>query len=332
MTAPAGPAADAALLDRVTEGCLAWLWEHRAGFLLPEDVATDADPNYSVKPLGELAELSHLVRTLHPDAGIRAAAGDLFAHAVAQTRGGDLFTRLIDRDPLATYPVEVYAAFAQGGVRHPEVDAVLATTTALRGWQVARGDHTRTLAVLAAERRLGLPQHADFATVFAHTALGSLPEPWTLDRHGAYGLTHDVFHLTDWGRDRTRMPPPLAAYLGMWLPCWLDAWFEEELWDLAGELLAVAACLPAARYDTAVWERLAAAQEPDGAVPEASPGTPAMRRMGGGFLPRYHSTLVTAFAATLARAADHPLGHTGGAQHTTGDRPAPESPESEVIT
>lgn len=296
----AAHAAAATLLERIVRDSLRWLDGARPHFRLPPDVTTDADPNLTLKPLGELAELAHLIRTSHPRADIRATADGLFTFAWNETREGELFAELVRGEPHATYPLEIYAVFAYAGLHNTAVEAILPTTTGLRSWRVAREDHTRTLSVLDAERRTGLRQHADFDTVLGLTTLGLMAEPWALDREAVYGVTHDVFHLTEWGRERRRMPAALADYLRLWLPSWLDSWLEEELWDLVGELLAVAACLPSAPYDPVAWQRLADAQAADGSVPEigAAPET------GDGtevFKACYHSTLVTAFAGTLAR-------------------------------
>ncbi|MCF3176326.1 MULTISPECIES: DUF6895 family protein [Streptomyces] len=297
-----GGRGDPGLLDRMVRSSLGWLDEARGFFRLPPNVTTDADPNLTLKPLGELAELTQLIGVLHPRDEIRQAARGLFAFAWNETRDGELFAELIHGEPFATYPVELYGTFAQAGLRHADADALVQTTTRLRGWRVAREDHTRTLNVLNAERRLGLRQHADFASVLALTGLGRLPEPWTLDRKSVYGVTHDVFHLTDWGRNRQRLSPEFAGYLRLWLPSWLDTWLEEEMWDLVGELLAVTACLPAAPFDPVAWQRLATAQAADGSVPEIG-AAPSSGDPAEAFLACYHSTLVTAFAATLARIA-----------------------------
>lgn len=291
---PIGPGA----LDELTAGALRWLGASRASFRLPPDVATEADPNTTLKPLGELAEITHLIETTHPRQDLRDAAAALFTFAWEQTGNGALFAELVRGEPLATYPVELYGIFARAGLRDAAVEALLPTTTRLRGWRVPREDHTRTLAVLRAEHRIGLPEHADFGAVLAQTGLGQLREPWALDRRAAYGVTHDVFHATDWGRARHRLPEALADYLALWVPCWLDTWLEEEQWDLVGELLAVAACLPRPAPVAGGWRRLAGAQTADGSVPET--GAPA-DRAADPFLACYHSTLVTAFAATLAR-------------------------------
>ncbi|MFK0290262.1 DUF6895 family protein [Streptomyces sp. NPDC090442] len=304
MTAGRG---DPELLDDLVGRSLGWLTEWRDHFRLPPDATTDADPNLTLKPLGELAELTQLIASCHPRADFRAAAQGLFAFAWREAREGELFAELIRGEPHATYPVEIYGAFAQAGLRHPTVEELVLTTTGLRGWRVAREDHTRTLGVLNAERRIGLPQHAAFDPEFALTGLGLLPEPWALDRKAAYGVTHDVFHLTDWGRNRRRLTPEAVGYLRLWLPSWLENWLEEQLWDLVGELLAVAACLPSAPYDAAAWRRLAGAQAADGGVPETG-AAPRPDDPTEAFRACYHSTLVTAFAGTLARIASEEAG------------------------
>ncbi|MET9516744.1 hypothetical protein [Streptomyces sp. NPDC002994] len=306
-------AAPASFLDRMVGDSLEWLDAARGDFRLPPNVTTDADPNLTLKPLGELAELTYLIRTSHPRDELRQAADGLFAFAWNETRDAELFAELIRGEPHATYPVEIYGVFAQAGLRNTAVEQLLAATTGLRGWRVAREDHTRTLGVLNAERRIGLAPHADFEAVLGLTNLGLMPEPWALDRGGAYGLTHDVFHLTDWGRARGRLPRAQADYLRLWLPAWLENWLDEELWDLAGELLAVTACLPAAPYDPVAWQRLADARRPDGSVPDMGAGPPADDRAAT-FTACYHSTLVTAFAGTLARIALGAVAGDTGAQ------------------
>ncbi len=197
----------AELLDTLVAEGLDWTERHRAHFRLPPDVATTADPNLTLKPLGELAELSALIAELHPVPELRDRARRLLAHAWQETRRGELFAELVQGEPQATYPVELYGSFARAGLRDAAVDELVRTTTGLRGWQLAREDHTRTLAVLNAEARIGVPHHTDFAGALAHTWLGRLPEPWFLECRTAYGLTHDVFHLTDWGRAPSRLSP-----------------------------------------------------------------------------------------------------------------------------
>ncbi|WP_307866120.1 DUF6895 family protein [Streptomyces smyrnaeus] len=328
-TAGAGGDADAELLDTLVREALGWAERNRERFRLPPDASTTADPNLTLKPLGELAELSALIAACHPLPALRAQAERLFSHAWEETREGDLFTELIRGEPQAAYPVELYGVFARAGLRNTAVDALVRTTTALRGWRVAREDHTRTLSVLNAETRIGLPPHADFDAVLAHTGLGRLPEPWLLECRTAYGLTHDVFHLTDWGRDRTRLPPASAEYLRLWLPAWVDSWLDERVWDLVGELLAVTACLPDAPFDPVAWQRLAGARTADGALPEQGDPPPPGTGATDVFFACYHSTLVLAFAGTLARGA-HPCANAATNVSASANPTANANPESEA--
>lgn len=87
----------------------------RQSFRLPPDAATDADPNTTLEPRGELAELSHLIRVHHPLPDVRAPADGLFGFCWDETRGGALFADLVRGEPQATYPVELYGVFAQAG-------------------------------------------------------------------------------------------------------------------------------------------------------------------------------------------------------------------------
>ncbi len=159
----------------------------------------------------------------------------------------------------------------------------------------------RRLSVLNSERRTGIPEHKDMPEALRRTWLAGLPEPWTFELAAGYTLTHVVFHLTDWGLTPQAVPPPVADYLRQWLPPWLDTCLEDEQWDLSCELLAVASSLPGPPQRALLqdaWARLAVAQDDSGAVPEVG-------ARGGGrttahdFIGRYHSTLMTVFAAVL---------------------------------
>ncbi|NED04030.1 hypothetical protein G3I55_20450, partial [Streptomyces sp. SID6648] len=123
------------------------------------------------------------------------------------------------------------------------------------------------LGLSAFQRRFGLTARPPEAGLAATTWLAGTPEPWTVEGHTAYDITHTVFHLTDWGENPGGLPPDVADYLAVWLPVWIDDWLDLERWDLLGELLVVDACLPRPTLDEAAWRGFAAAQQPDGAMP-----------------------------------------------------------------
>lgn len=295
----------AAPAARVCDAALHWVWRNRARFALDADaLSPDGRADRSWKPLGELAQVSATL-TLRPPSGAppHGLARDLLAFAWRETHDGALFVRLQYAEPFATYPLEVYSAFAAAGLRHPEYERVAATVARTRGWRCAEQDPTRRLGVLQAERHTGADGGgAPLEQVLNSTWLGGLPEPWSFERSSGYALTHVVFHLTDWGRGGPGVPPAMTDYLHDWLPAWLTTCLEAGMWDLGCELLAVAASLP--RPDEALlresWTRLADAQDETGALPEQD-GLPTSGEAD--FTHTYHSTLMAAFAAGLTVAA-----------------------------
>ncbi|MEU0024375.1 hypothetical protein [Streptomyces sp. NPDC006335] len=300
MTAPEVPAARE--IRHLGESALSWVCAHRDGFALGDDaLAEHGNVNTTWKPLGELAQVCVCVRR-HTDPAdpLHVMASDLLAFAWQQTGRGALFTELQRLEPFATYPLEVYAAFASAGLRHADYEHATATVARTRGWHVTEQEPNRRMSVLNSERRSGIAQHGDMRRALDRTWLAGLPEPWTFELAAGYTLTHVIFHLTDWGLTPQAVPPPLAAYLRHWLAPWLDTCLEDEQWDLSCELLAVASSLPGpperALFQEA-WARLAPAQDDSGAVPEV--GGRGSRTTAPAFLDCYHSTLMTAFAAVL---------------------------------
>ncbi|MFI0544008.1 DUF6895 family protein [Streptomyces sp. WSLK1-3] len=286
----------------LAEAALTWVSAHRDGFALGDDaLAEHGNVNTTWKPLGELAQVCVCVRR-HTDPAdpLHARASDLLSFAWQQTGRGALFGELQRLEPFATYPLEVYAAFASAGLRHAGYERATATVARTRGWHVTEQEPNRRLSVLNSERRSGIPQHGDMARALERTWLAGLPEPWTFELAAGYTLTHVIFHLTDWGLNPQAVPQPIAAYLRHWLAPWLDTCLEDEQWDLSCELLAVASALPGPPERDLLlesWARLSPAQDDSGAVPEV--GGRGSRTTAPAFLDCYHSTLMTAFAAVL---------------------------------
>ncbi|WP_260333383.1 DUF6895 family protein [Streptomyces beigongshangae] len=295
---------------------MSWLSAHRDAFVLGEDaLAEHGSVNSTWKPLGELTQVCVSIRRhTEPGGPLHETACDLLAFAWQQVRNGDLFAELQRLEPFATYPLEIYAAFASAGLRHPGYERATATVASTRSWQVTEQQPNRRLGVLNSERRSGIPQHGEVSQALRHTWLSGLPEPWTFERDAGYTLTHVIFHLSDWGLAPQGVPPRIADYLRQWLPPWLDTCLEHERWDLSCELLAVAGILPGPP-DRAMlresWTKLARAQDTAGAVPEEGAGREG-RPVARDFSGCYHSTLMTAYAAVLtARHLDESTGSTG---------------------
>ncbi|KUL38669.1 hypothetical protein ADL22_17320 [Streptomyces sp. NRRL F-4489] len=301
MTVTAASPASPALLHRVGDRALTWLDAHRDHFRLTDrDRATGSAMIERLKPIGELAiNMRVLFREGVAGSRQRTRAGALLDFAWRELLdGGNVLAALQQDEPLSPVPLEVYAPFHELGHRHPGLEALLSVCRRTGTWTALEMVPNRRLGVLNAERKIGLAPSADFGQALARTWLGQLPEPWTVQLHIAYDVTHTVFHVTNWGEAPDRIPPEIADYLTRYLPAWLDDWADLEHWDLLGELLVVDACLPRPTLDARLWERYAAAQAESGAMPiqrgmpEGSPDVV--------FDQVHHPTLVAAFASAMA--------------------------------
>ncbi|MFD0307771.1 DUF6895 family protein [Streptomyces sp. NPDC127119] len=288
------------LIHTVGTGALEWLHAHRDGFRLEQDVDPEVGFLERFKPVGELALICKVLFR-EGVAGSRQAqlARQLLDHAWRDTLdGGRMLVRGQRIEPLSPIPFEVYLPFKELGYSHPGIEEAFRLNQRLESFAAYEVPPVRRLGLSAFQRRFGLSPRPPESEVLTMTWLGRTPEPWTVEGHIAYDITHTVFHLTDWGENTAGLPPALADYLATWLPVWLDDWLDLERWDLLGELLVVDACLPRPTLDERAWEGFAAAQQPDGAMP-------AVRTMPEGdreevFDLVYHPTLVAAFASVLA--------------------------------
>ena len=194
--------------------------------------------------------------------------------------------------------------FRELGYTEPAFEQAARLAHRLDSWAAMEAAATRRLGISAVERRFGLEPSVPVERATRATWLGRRPEPWTVELHLGYGITHTVFHLTDWGANPAGLPEDIAGYLACWLPAWTDDWREIGHWDLLGELLVVDACLPRPALDMRAWRAFAAAQAAAGAMPSGVPG--AGPGGGGPLGPRerfdhlYQPTLVAAFASVLA--------------------------------
>ncbi|MFE9835647.1 DUF6895 family protein [Streptomyces sp. NPDC005551] len=288
------------LIHTVGVGAIEWLHAHREGFRLEPDVDPEVGFLDRFKPVGELALICKVLFR-EGVAGSRQAelARQLLDHAWRNTLdGGRLLLHGQRIEPLSPVPFEVYLPFKELGYSHPGLEEAVRLNHRLLSCAAYEARPVRRLGLSAFQRRFGLPPRPPEADVVGATWLGRTPEPWTVEGHIAYDITHTVFHLTDWGEKPEALPADIADYLALWLPVWLDDWLDLQRWDLLGELLVVDACLPRPSLDERAWEGFAAAQQPDGAMP-------AVRTMPQGepdevFDLVYHPTLVAAFASVLA--------------------------------
>ncbi len=289
------------LFHEVGSKAMDWLADHREYFRARRHADTPPEEiKDRFKPIGELAMIGGVLFR-EGVAGTRQTANahqllDFAWHELLD--GGDLLAWMQHEEPLSPYPVEIYVPFRQLGYRSTAVEQAVHATAGLLSWAHLEMEPTRRLGLITTERRAGMPASIDLDTATRRTWLGSTPEPWTVEHHIAYSVTHTVFHLTNWGARPEDLPDDIAEYLTLWLPAWLDEWATARHWDLVGELLVVDACLPVPSLDEQVWHHYAQAQNHQGAMPvegEVPDGDPH-----DVFDLVYHPTLIAAFASALA--------------------------------
>lgn len=69
------------------------------------------------------------------------------------------------------------------------------------------------------------------------------PQPWMIDNDSAYALTHEIFYLTDFGRNKHLLLHETREYILSWLPAWLKLFLMDSNLDIYCELLMVSACI-----------------------------------------------------------------------------------------
>ncbi|GAB2878010.1 DUF6895 family protein [Streptomyces mayteni] len=286
------------LAQHVGERAMDWLGRLRTSFALDRDVPDHDIGADAIKALSELA-LAVGVVVREAVAGPRSAdaARSLLDFAWREFDEGALLYRLQAHTPAATHPVEIYSHFVAAGHRHPQLDRLAGHLLSLRAASVVEHVPNRRLAVWAAARRIGARPPGDREALLAGTWLGGMPEPWMMDANNAYGVTHTVFHLTDWGEDPAGLPEPLCDYLHRWLPVWVEVFRETRFWDLLLEFLVVGVCLPEPMFFPEVWERVAEAQRPDGMMPNGLTAPPVEPERA--WLNHHHPTIVAVVAGTL---------------------------------
>ncbi|MEV6963042.1 hypothetical protein AB0M97_28545 [Streptomyces sp. NPDC051207] len=263
------------------------------------DLSDDVDETY--KPLSECALAASLVLR----EGVAGARDTEIARRMIefcwnQLGQGDVLYERQLRHLMLSDPMEVYQSFVVAGLRHRQLDELLASSATLRAPHVGEVLPNRRLAIANARRVLGVGPEPDWTALASATWLGATPEPWALDFNTAYDVTHTVFHLTDWGAVPSGLPEPMRRYLRQWLPVWVDVWTELGQWDLVGELLFADACIGDPQCPAEAWEPLLAVQHPDGLTPRDN--DPVEDDAELAFKNHEHTAVVAVAAGTLTLA------------------------------
>ena len=175
---------------------------------------------------------------------------------------------------------------------------------------LARSDMARVLpqtpwGSLAVRRNLnwlGLANRPDSQDSALY--VNALAEPWVMSSDIAYAITHEVFYLTDFGRE-TLDDSEVKDYLAIWLPYWARIFWSQQDYDVSGEFAMAYRCL--GLRDASVTDLLLPileAQTSTGYVPGPKGAGNYLHRIGDSlsrreFLAHYHTTLVAIMACAM---------------------------------
>lgn len=289
-------------LERLRGGSTRWM-SRNANHLHPAG-ADRLPPVPRVKASTELAMLARLWTRTRPDD--------------ADLRDIDTVVRTIWQDPAVPRQVVVpptryrqfalvYAALAPEGLPTRHHRDVLEEVVGDGYLEPYGGSpylrlEARYYADLAGLRH-GFESYRELYDAGLLASLTSAPIP--MDIHGAYEISHTLFHITDFGRHDHGLPDhERDRALGI-VDELTDHFVDVEHWDLTAELVLAQFCLgadPAAtRSGAAAIRCLLDAQTPGGAIPGRFAGQrlPETAEPLTFFRRAFHTTLVTAIMSLI---------------------------------
>lgn len=279
-----------------------WIDAHLEEFAFDIDESPDRQL-LLLKPFSELVLTSHFLQSYGRD-------GHTFARHLSwawdKVEKGNLFFRLLIARPDLYQLVLPVAFFALNGLRNDRLLQLVDNLPKLKSFMKFECERWVALSVLYAYELLGRrSMHLDD---FEGSWLFECTEPWIITTNSTYSLTHEVFYLTDFGRNKLRIPQKVRHYIDCWGPAWIAHFHDKRDWDLVGELAIVSFCL-GLEWTLPSVDLLRANQEPDGAV--VGPDRAGIQllhetdtQLRRQFLSRYHTTLVAALAFAMCCAND----------------------------
>lgn len=276
----------------------AWLREKQSAFAI-KGLTSPVRQLTLLKPFSEYVLCNELLLSL----GLEGRFLENLDWAWDQVECGDVITRLLLARPDSFCVASVYAPFHRLGFHNSRLESVLKAVSELRGTQSVG---------MPAWLRLGF-QHAMaqvMGTQYRPESAGATwllakSEPWFINDDILYSITHEVFYASDFGRSLCQLHSDVLRYLEIWIPIWTRCYIEHGNWDITGELIMVAECLPEFSWDRndpmpALLEQQAESGEVQGLPGAGSSlldGTETQEQAA--FYNCYHTTLVAAMAVSM---------------------------------
>ncbi|NTG74456.1 hypothetical protein G6M02_14105 [Agrobacterium rhizogenes] len=283
------------------ENALSWIESKIPYFAIEAHSETPRVLNL-LKPLGELVLMASILKAAIGQSETRRL-DHLVEFAWHQLREGSLFYEILVERPDMLLFSGLYATFKGQGFENKLVEDELTKIVRNPGYYHIEMAPWRRLDLLAGYRALGLVTDADLRETFSQTWLDKTPSPWTITPSTAYGVTHTVFYMTDYGRENL-FDERINNYLRLTLPVWFQYYVAERNFDLASEFLMCINFLGLNDPPIDSLKELLCAQKPDGSVTGPAGGAINLiyeetddKKIC--FLKDYHTTIV--YTAAMSR-------------------------------
>lgn len=279
------------LLKAVALKALAWLERHRFSFD-PQTHGVDFDEVHATA-LTELALLCYLLRRQSNDQRERVERLLAFVESV--------YRRPAFHQSLYQNPHTLIAhLIIRLALTEPVFDEIIPLEELTKALSCVSINSTsyRALELNYLLELNGFSTNSLSANLPALLYLTDSSEPPALSQHDCYVITHSIFYLTNFGKQRIEfLTCSQQNKLCGRLDELLRLAINRRNWDLVGELVLCHRCLymPNATLTDHAIDLLAAAQRTDGAL--GGVGTESVQ---ASFLRLYHPTLVAVMAGLLA--------------------------------
>ena len=256
-----------------------------------------------LKPIGELALLSRYISD-NSSGTLKASADRIMMFCWQEMDEGDLLRRVLAVRPDLLIFSTLYGTFYRSGLSNEELHEQIKKMRFTPSYFNVDLPAWRRLDLLHGMFAIGLAKEGDLKVAFNSTWLAGCYEPWTLSEATAYGLTHTIFYMTDYGAVEGLLPEAVLTYLKQWLAVWENNYIDEGNLDLAAEMVMCRRCIGDISGANKFCNSSLANLLEDGAVPGPELGAVGLLfgeedPLKSVFYQNYHTTLVACMASFM---------------------------------
>jgi hypothetical protein len=256
-----------------------------------------------IKPLGEMVLACSLISRFAENS-YSPQANSFITTAWGELAEGELLREIVAIRPDLLVMAGVYSDFSEHGLQNTKLHAEILKIAKTPGFYLQDWPAWRRLDLLVGLKSLGVNVVDEIEATYKRTWLAGCHSPWTLTEGSAYGVTHTIFYMTDYGANPNGCGDRVTEYLNDALPKWLRYYIDEANYDLAAEMLMSLSCIGQSDGLDEYFEVIASNKLSDGAIPGPEFGSATLlhgetissRRH---FLHHYHTTLVSFMAAAM---------------------------------